>query len=182
MKIKCSYSELLDITDPRIIPNPENPNDHSQAQIDQLSKILDYQGQRKPIIISNQSGFIVTGHGTLTAVHLLNAEKIAVDFQDFDTPAQEYAHVVADNAIALQSYLDKSKINESITMLGPDFNLDHLGFNEFTIDVNDHIEMDEVLKEDMNKKFIIEVTFINDMEMQDIHDDLVSRGYIVRIK
>jgi hypothetical protein len=42
--------------------------------------------------------------------------------------------------------------------------------------------MEDELKDDMNKKFLLEITFPNDMEMMDIHDDLVSRGYIVKIK
>jgi hypothetical protein len=32
------------------------------------------------------------------------------------------------------------------------------------------------------KKYLIEVQFPNDMEMNDIKDDLLSRGYIVRVK
>lgn len=135
MKIKCANKEILTITDPRIIPNPDNPNDHSKEQIDQFAKILEWQGQRKPIVISNQSGFIVTGHGTLMAAMKSGAKEIAVDFQDFDSEAQEYAHVVADNALALQSALDKSKINEKFIDFGPDLDLDMLGFNDFKIDL-----------------------------------------------
>ena len=37
-------------------------------------------------------------------------------------------------------------------------------------------------KDDQQKRFIIEVQFPNDMEMNDIKDDLLSRGYIVRVK
>lgn len=147
MKIKCAYKEILEINDPRIIPNPDNPNDHSEKQIKQFSKILIYQGQRKPIIISNQSGFIVTGHGTLLSAKEAGAEKIAVDFQDFDSPAQEYAHVVADNAIALQAELDKSKINIKLPELGPEFDLENLGLPDFKLDISEINEINNSTKE-----------------------------------
>jgi hypothetical protein len=140
MKIKCAYKEILDIDDPKIIPNPDNPNDHPDHQITQLSKILEYQGQRKSIVISKQSGFIVTGHGTLMAAKELGAKKIAVDFQDFDNPAQEYAHVIADNAVALQSELNRSMINEKLPDFGPELDVETmLGFKHFTVEPLDNI-------------------------------------------
>lgn len=48
--------------------------------------------------------------------------------------------------------------------------------DEHGLEENSSIDIDE------NKKYIIEVQFPNDMEMMDIHDDLLHRGYIVRIK
>ena len=63
----------------------------------------------------------------------------------------------------------------------PELDLELLGVKDFTIEL-EKFEMEDVLKEDMNKKFILEITFPNDMEMMDIHDDLTSRGYIVKIK
>lgn len=156
MKIKCVYKEILTINDPRLIPNPENPNDHSPEQIKQFAKILKYQGQRKPIIISNQSGFIVTGHGTLMAAKESGSKEIAVDFQDFDTPAQEYAHVIADNGIALQSELNKAMINAQLPDLGPDFDIEMFGLEDFKIDVAE-IEMPELPTGDKNE--LEQITF-----------------------
>jgi len=147
MKIKCAYKELLSIDDPRIIPNPDNPNDHSSEQIIQYAKILNYQGQRKPIVISNQSGFIVTGHGMFLAAKECGAEKIAVDFQDFDNEAMEYAHVVADNGLALQAELNRAKINEKFIDFGPDFDIDMFGLDNFKIEPIEHFELENKSKE-----------------------------------
>lgn len=147
MKIKCSYKEILKITDPRIIPNPDNPNDHPKSQIDQFAKILNYQGQRKPIIISNQSGFIVTGHGTLLAAKEAGADEIAVDFQDFDSLAQEYAHVSADNALQLQSEIDTSKVLEKIVDFGDNFDIEMLGFDDLNVDILEDLGTPEVIGE-----------------------------------
>ena len=38
------------------------------------------------------------------------------------------------------------------------------------------------LVQGIHKKYIIEVSFPNDMEMNDIKDDLLNRGYIVKVK
>jgi hypothetical protein len=148
MKIKCAYKEILDIDDPKIIPNPNNPNDHGKEQIKLYAKILKYQGQRKPIVISKQSGFMNTGHGMLLAAKQAGAKKIAVDFQDFDNDAQEYANAVADNALALQSELDRSKINDKFPDFGPDFDLDYLGMEDFKLDP---IDFDVGTEEDQGK-------------------------------
>lgn len=177
MKIKCSYTEILDINDPRLIPNPDNPNDHSKEQIIQLGKILNYQGQRKALNVSNQSGFIVTGHGTLMAAKQIGAKQIAVDFQDYDNEAQEYAHVVADNAIALQSELDRSMINEKFVEFGPDFDVDFLGFDNFKIDLNET----EQIEKEILFEYKIEIDCLNEKNQQEIAEELEKRGFKVRV-
>lgn len=61
MKIHCKYDELLAIE--RIIPHPENPNEHTDDQISRLAEILTYQGWRYPVKISKLSGLVTSGHG-----------------------------------------------------------------------------------------------------------------------
>ena len=62
MKIECAYTELIGIDYPKLIPNPKNPNKHPDDQIERLAKIIDFQGQRSPIVISKRSGFITKGY------------------------------------------------------------------------------------------------------------------------
>ena len=135
MKFNCSYKEILDASS--LKPNPKNPNKHSKDQIERLAKIIDYQGQRSPIVVSNQSGFITKGHGRLQAMKKLGWRRVAVDFQDYESEAQEYADIVADNAISEWSELDLSMINTDFTDFGPDFDIDLLGLKDFEIDVAD---------------------------------------------
>lgn len=132
MKINCAHDELLEIH--KVIPNPKNPNEHSKDQIERLAKIIDYQGQRSPIVVSNRTGFITKGHGRLEAMKLLKWDKVAIDYQDYDSEAQEYADIVADNAIAEWSALDLSLINTEMLDLGPDFDIDLLGIKDFEIE------------------------------------------------
>ena len=128
MKIQCSYTELVDTQ--ALVPNPKNPNTHPEKQIKMLSKILDFQGQRIPILVSKRSGFIVAGHGRLEAIKALGWEKCAVDYQDFESEAQEYAHMVADNKISELAKHDDSMMIEELKDIDiDDFEL--LGMDNF---------------------------------------------------
>lgn len=132
MNIDCAYDELVDLH--KLQPNPKNPNKHPKEQIDRLSKIIDYQGMRAPIVVSNRSGFITKGHGRLEALKKLGWEKGPVDFQDYEDEAQEYADIVADNAIAEWAAQDLSDINTTMLDMGPDFDIDMLGIKDFVIE------------------------------------------------
>ena len=132
MKFSCSYSELVEPH--KLIPHPKNPNDHPANQIEALAKIIDYQGQRSPIVVSKKSGFIIVGHGRLMAMKKLGWEKVAVDYQEFESEAQEYAHLTADNAMGEWSELDLSQINNDFVDFGPELDIEMLGLKDFTIE------------------------------------------------
>jgi hypothetical protein len=119
MQVNCAHDELVQLH--KIIPNPKNPNKHPSEQIDRLAKLIDYQGQRHPIIVSKRSGFVVVGHGRLEAIKKLGWDSAAVNFQDFNDEAQEYSFVVSDNAIADWAELDLKSITDSLADLGPEF-------------------------------------------------------------
>ncbi len=138
MKIKCAHDELLDVS--KLVPHPQNPNKHPDNQIDRLAKIIDYQGQRSPIVIDKKTGFIVVGHGRAQAIQKLGWEKAAVNFQEFENEAQLYAHMTADNAIAEWAALDLSQINLDIVDLGPDLDIEMLGLEDFEIEPLDKLE------------------------------------------
>lgn len=121
-------------------PHPKNPNKHSKEQIERLAQLIKYQGWRLPIIVSVQSGCIVSGHGRLEAAKKLKLALVPVTYQDFLDDSQEYAFLVSDNAIASWAELDLSSINSDIGDLGPGFDIDLLGINNFTIEVADKLE------------------------------------------
>jgi len=136
MKYHCKYDELLDPDDPKLKPNPDNPNNHSPEQIERLIKILKYQGWRYAVKISLLSKFISSGHGRVLAALEMGCQ-VPVVYQDYDNADMEYADLVADNSIASWSDLDLSSINENVADLGPDFDIDLLGIDGFKIDVAD---------------------------------------------
>lgn len=132
MKVNCLYDSIEKIS--KLKPHPKNPNKHPKDQIERLAKILEYQGWRYPVKVSKLSGFITSGHGRLEAAKHLGWKEVPVNYQDYESEDQEYADIVADNAIASWSDLELSKINIELQELGPDFNLELLGIKNFTIE------------------------------------------------
>ena len=81
-KIDCAHDALVDPE--TLIPNPRNPNRHPESQLKLLAKILQYQGFRNPIVVSNRSGFIIKGHARLEAAKLAGFKVVPVDYQDYE--------------------------------------------------------------------------------------------------
>lgn len=111
---KCAHTDIKSVAELLLIQNPKNNNKHSKAQINRLAKIIDFQGQRSPIVISKRSGFIVKGHGRLMALDKLKWQSAAVDFQDYKTEAEEYADMTADNEIARWAEFNEEKFLDDI--------------------------------------------------------------------
>ena len=133
MVIHCKHDELVN---PKSLKNhPKNRNKHGQDQIDRLAELYQYHGIRHPIIVSKLSGFIVAGHGRKLAAIRAGVTEMPVVYQDFASPEAEYAFLQADNAIAAWSELDLKGINMDLADLGPDFDINMLGIQDFTLDV-----------------------------------------------
>jgi hypothetical protein len=98
ISVYCAHDELAYIT--TLVPNPRNPNQHPQKQIELLAKIIKTQGWCAPITVSTRSGFIVRGHGRLLAAQYLGASCVPVDRQDYASEAEEWADLITDNRIA----------------------------------------------------------------------------------
>ena len=94
----CAHDAIVDVT--KLVPNPKNPNQHPDNQIQLLGRIIRQAGWRQPITVSKRSGFIVKGHGRLAAALLEGMKEAPVDYQNYTTEAEEYADLVADNRIA----------------------------------------------------------------------------------
>jgi hypothetical protein len=102
--VRCAHARLADTAS--LVPHRDNPNTHPPDQIALYARILAHQGWRRPITVSKQSGMVVTGHGALLAAKAQGWPKVPVDDQDFDTPADEAAHLIADNKLPQMSELD----------------------------------------------------------------------------
>lgn len=114
-RVYCAFDELVKLDD--IKPNPANPNKHPEAQIQMLAEIIQKNGWRAPITISKQSGFVVKGHARRLAGIAAGGQYAPVEYQDYDTEADEYADLVADNRIAELAVLDKEAIEDILRKL-----------------------------------------------------------------
>jgi len=130
--VNCSYNKMVKLH--KLVKNPKNPNHHSMDQIKALAKIIDYTGMRQPIVVSKRSGFITKGHGRLMALELSGYKSAPVDYQGYIDEAQEYADMVADNAIAEWSTQDLGKINEEMAAFDGNFDLEYLGIKDFALE------------------------------------------------
>jgi len=132
--VHCAHDELADVD--VLVPNPRNPNRHSEEQIRLLAKIIRHQGWRAPITVSNRSGFIVRGHGRLAAAKLLGVDLAPIDRQDYGSEAEEWADLVADNRLSELNEMDGAALKDilqeldsgMLQVLGADMEL--TGFTE----------------------------------------------------
>ena len=113
------------------MPNPRNPNTHTEDQLERLAKVLQWQGWRNPIVVSKESGFIVAGHGRLQAAQIAGFTQVPVTIQSFESPAQEHAHLIADNRLAELSEWDAPKLKDLIAEIDTgEIDLEHTGYSE----------------------------------------------------
>lgn len=130
--VQAQDIQLVDVD--HLVPNPKNPNKHPEKQIERLMKLIQYQGFRNPIIVSERTGFMVVGHGRLEAAKRLGMTKVPVIRQRFDDEAMEYAYLVSDNTIAEWAETDLSQVNADFLELGPDLDIELLGIKDFKVD------------------------------------------------
>ena len=96
--IHCKHDEMIEADMLQL--NPRNPNRHPDSQIKLLAKIIEKQGWRVPVIVSKRSDFIVSGHCRVQAALKLKDKLVPVVYQEFESEAEEWAHMIADNRIA----------------------------------------------------------------------------------
>jgi hypothetical protein len=106
----CVFDKIVDVT--LLNRNPQNPNMHPESQVQLGARIIKGQGWRACITVSNQSGLITKGHGRLDFALKLGAKEVPVDYQDYATPALEWADVLADNRLSELAEMDILKVKE----------------------------------------------------------------------
>lgn len=105
--LNCTHSAIVD---PKALePNPDNPNKHPAEQRRLYAKILLHQGWRKALVVSKQSKRLVTGHGAWETAIEQGWSQVPVDYQDFAAPADEYAHMLADNRLPQLAQMDEAE-------------------------------------------------------------------------
>lgn len=182
-QIKSKKIEIIEIS--KLKKHPKNNNIHPNDQIERLAKLIAETGFRTPIIVSNLSGCVVSGHGRLDAVKKVGLKEVPVIFQNFKDEAEEYAYMTADNAIASWATLNLSQINNDFLEFGPEFDIDLLGINGFTLDMVEHgfdIDDNEEDQDKSSGEFCLEAKFPNQIERDNVMNDLQRKGYIVKAK
>lgn len=172
VKVNCAFDKMVEVS--ALVENPRNPNKHPDRQVELLAKIIKRQGWRHPVTVSNKSGFIVHGHGRIAAARVLKEKEIPVDFQDYETEAQEWEDLLADNKIAELAEIDDglaAELLKELEAVNAEIELTGFSDNEIekiinTIDKKDReekpeIEFSEELHESSN---YIVLYFENDID------------------
>lgn len=110
MKIHCAYDQLVPLSELETRRHPKNPNTHSAAQVAAIAAVLEGNGWRQSIVVSNRSGLMTRGHGRLDAAMLLGYENAPVDFQDYESEEAEIADMIADNRLSELSEMDEQQL------------------------------------------------------------------------
>lgn len=138
MEIKSKEIRIVDID--LLVENPKNNNVHPDDQIERLAKLIKHTGFRNPLVVSNRSGFVLCGHGRISAAKKAGLKELPVIYQDFNDEAEEYAYMTADNAIHNWSSIDLSKVNMEILEFGPEFDVELMGIKNFEIEIMDKLD------------------------------------------
>lgn len=156
--IDCSYNELVAVES--LVPHPRNNNQHPIEQIEYFARVLRAKKKwRFPLVVSKQSGFIISGHGRLEVARNLGMEKVPVNFQDFENEADEVQQLTFDNEIARWAKLDRHAVHLALEDL-PELDLDLMGIENFDFQVLDPEDLS-----DKNKEIDTD-NFGNDLEHQ----------------
>jgi DNA modification methylase len=113
--VYSAYDEIVKIEN--LKPNPKNPNQHPAEQIALLADIITRTGWRNTITVSTLTGYIVKGHGRLLAAEYAGFTEVPVEYQHYNTEADELADLVADNRLAELAEMDKARLAEIFATL-----------------------------------------------------------------
>ncbi|MBK1835026.1 ParB/Srx family N-terminal domain-containing protein [Roseibacillus ishigakijimensis] len=160
-EIRCSYTRLVAVGE--LKPHPKNPNQHPREQLELFAKIIAHQGWRRPIRVSNLSGCITAGHGALAVAKLQGWAEVPVDFQDYASPEDEVADLLADNQLAQLADLDEAGVKGLLAELD---DVELAGFfaeeeGDDPADTEPEVAFSEVLNESNN---YIVLVFDNDVD------------------
>jgi len=183
IQVICKYAALVPIAELKTKFNPDNPNKHPQEQLERIAKIFKYNGIRKAAVISERSDLLTIGHGRIMAAEQMGMTYYPVEYQPYLSFEHEYADMVADNALQEWSGMNLASVNAQVPELGPDFDLDVLGLKDFTLDAMDKFDLDDKPDTDTDAavKLSLNISFPNESDMQVVHDELLGRGYIVKV-
>ena len=132
----CAYDSIVSVEE--IKPNPKNPNQHPDEQIELLAKIIQKRGWRAPVTVSTLTGLVVRGHGRLMAAIHAGLEYVPVDYQHYDSEEDELSDLVADNRLAELAEVDKAMLAEIFSEIQDseigDFDITMSGYSDLEVE------------------------------------------------
>jgi len=111
--------------------HPDNPNEHPEKQVVALAEIMKTNGVHRAIKVSNLSGFVTAGHGQILSARVNGWEYLPMTIHHYRDDEDEWNDVVADNALAQLSTLNRDKIKTVIQTFGESYDPTLMGILNF---------------------------------------------------
>lgn len=128
MKNELLKYELIETS--KLIPYVNNSRTHTEEQISKVMASIKEFGFLNPILISDDN-VITAGHCRLLAAQRLGLDKVPCIRENYLTPAQRKAYVIADNRLAIDAGWDEELLKVELEALeGEAFDLSLTGFDE----------------------------------------------------
>lgn len=162
--------------------DPANSRKHDERNIKSIMDSLKMHGQRKPIVL--YSDMIVAGNGTVEAAKRLGWSEVWVNSDSFDSIEHAKAYAVQDNRTAELAAWDDQQLGDTLTELKEaGWDLKELGFDDDEFKKLIALE-DETIKEineDDIKEFCVFISCKNEIELQQLYEEMMQRGYEVKL-
>ena len=151
MEPKLLQYELVDTE--KLIPYANNSRTHTEEQIAKVMASIKEFGFINPILIT-EDYVITAGHCRLIAAQRLGLKQVPCIKENYLTPAQRKAYVIADNRLALDAGWDEELLKIELSDLQAQaFDLSVTGFDEGELkdlfEVEDEAEDDEFNEDDV---------------------------------
>jgi hypothetical protein len=115
----------------KIKPHPDNPRTHPPAEIALLAQMILDQGADQPIVVRQEDGFIIKGHGRLEAAALAKLDAFPVVVRSVPSDAEAMAQRIQDNAVPLLAGWNRELVFGAISSLRQvGYDVGRLGFGE----------------------------------------------------
>ncbi len=132
MKNKLLDYQLIDVD--KLIPYVNNSRTHTDEQIAKVMASIKEFGFLNPILITEEN-VITAGHARLIAAQRLGLKQVPCIKENYLTPSQRKAYVIADNRLALDSGWDEDLLRIELEALeGLNFDLGLTGFDSKELD------------------------------------------------
>lgn len=176
-EIKKTYKKIkLD----KLTEHEQNPNTHTQTQINQIKKSIINNNYITPIIVDEQY-VILSGHGRYRALKELNKDIVECLIVEGLSDKQKLQFVIADNKIAKNSIINDDLMVDIINSID---NVDYesLGITES--------EIKKLFSEEVNvesapqlydKEYMILVTLKNEEDQEVLYNELQEKGFEVKL-